>query len=61
MEVPTESLDKSLLEFNNLLSPANLLEYYDGPLCLYALVALASVVWIMCHQWNGYTFPPNKE
>ena len=23
MEVPTESLDKSLLEFNNLLSPAN--------------------------------------
>ena len=25
MEVPTESLDKSLLEFNNLLSPANLL------------------------------------
>jgi hypothetical protein len=24
MEVPTESLDKSLLEFNNLLSPANL-------------------------------------
>ena len=25
MEVPTEFLDKSLLEFNNLLSPANLL------------------------------------
>ena len=25
MEVPTESIDKSLLEFNNLLSPANLL------------------------------------